>query len=352
MIITESQMGFGASNGIRLLDNMYYLSESESQYAPAMVPIVENTNVGKYMIALEDLQEFADSNGISDMGYALTCVCEADNLDPSYVGFTIQEENVIAYPDMANMVSNLLNEGVTVLAKPINPYDPVCIVGEACLDYSINSGNFGPFAMFIMEAVNAQQNKVLIQLFKNAINGRDAAIGQSNVTPFDPKTRMKILRNARDTLKDKSPDQISQTDLQRAADKAMMDFLGSSKMPNNNDSDLKYDDDGNAARIISTSDTNDENGKDVTNAVKELEYKGMFWPRKKLAQMLAWLHKKARAYNEKLSKDPKNNKWYQKILGYITRAIEKVTKWLHNKVSNDENQITTKNYENPANQSS
>ena len=141
MIISESQMGFSrTTNGLILLDNMYYLSESESQYAPAMVPIVENTSVDKYMIALEDLQEFADSNGISDMGYALTCVCEASNLDPSYVGFTVNSYSVIANPDMANMVSSLLNEGVTVLAKPINPYDSVCIIGEACLDYDIQYG--------------------------------------------------------------------------------------------------------------------------------------------------------------------------------------------------------------------
>ena len=171
MIITESQMGFGASNGIRLLDNMYYLSESESQYAPAMVPIVENTNVGKYMIALEDLQEFADSNGISDMGYALTCVCEADNLDPSYVGFTIQEENVIAYPDMANMVSNLLNEGVTVLAKPTSDNDPACATINLGMKQLLNTGYStmleaavtNDYYTFFQEAEKTEESKGFMQ---------------------------------------------------------------------------------------------------------------------------------------------------------------------------------------------
>ena len=69
MIIKESQMSQGL-NGLSLLDEMSYLTEEESAYYPAMVPVLENSRIGAYTIALEDINEFCESNGIEDMGYA------------------------------------------------------------------------------------------------------------------------------------------------------------------------------------------------------------------------------------------------------------------------------------------
>ena len=79
--------------------------------------------------------------------------------------------------------------------------------------------------------------------------------------------------------------------------------------------------------------------KDFVDTVKELEYKGMFWPRKKLAQLLAWIHRKAYEFNAKIKRDPNNSAFWRKLLGLATRVIEWITKRLHNLVSDNENKI-------------
>jgi hypothetical protein len=59
---------------------MSYLTEEESAYYPAMVPVLENSRIGAYTIALEDINEFCESNGIEDMGYAVAQICEASQI--------------------------------------------------------------------------------------------------------------------------------------------------------------------------------------------------------------------------------------------------------------------------------
>lgn len=79
--------------------------------------------------------------------------------------------------------------------------------------------------------------------------------------------------------------------------------------------------------------------KDFVDTVKELEYKGMFWPRKKLAQLLAWIHRKAYEFNAKIKRDPNNAAFWRRLLSLATRVIEWITKRLHNLVSDDKNKI-------------
>ena len=82
-----------------------------------------------------------------------------------------------------------------------------------------------------------------------------------------------------------------------------------------------------------------ERNKNFIDTVKELEYKGMFWPRKKLAQVLAWIHRQAYEFNAKIKRDPEHASWWRKLLGYATRAIEWITQKLHNLVSDSDNQL-------------
>lgn len=77
----------------------------------------------------------------------------------------------------------------------------------------------------------------------------------------------------------------------------------------------------------------------VTDTVEKLKYSGMFWPRKKLAELIAWFHRKSYEINAEIKRNPDKTPWYKKILGYITRAIEWCTKRMHNLVSDSKNQI-------------
>jgi hypothetical protein len=120
-----------------LLENMTYLSESESAYYPAMVPVVENTTIGANVIRLEDMVQFAESNGIIDFGAALQAVCEASQISPSSVAFSVQEENVIADQGMTQLVSGIMNEGVAVVAVPISGNDVMMQLAEMAINESL-----------------------------------------------------------------------------------------------------------------------------------------------------------------------------------------------------------------------
>ena len=76
--------------------------------------------------------------------------------------------------------------------------------------------------------------------------------------------------------------------------------------------------------------------------IQKLEYKSMNAPRRVIAQTIAWLHRKAAQFNNKLhNAGMKDGKipWYKKMLSYITRAIEFLTRKLHNAVSDKDNQL-------------
>ena len=142
MLITESQLGTGfGRSGMSLLENMSYLTEEESQYHAAMVPVIENTEIGANIVALEDIMKFAESNGIDDLGYALGCVCEASNIGANTVAFSVQETSVIADQDVASLVSDIMNEGAPIVAVPLSSYDPAYTLAEASIDYMLETGD-------------------------------------------------------------------------------------------------------------------------------------------------------------------------------------------------------------------
>lgn len=133
MIIKESDMNVGY-NAIALLDEMTYLTEEESAYYPAMVPVLENSRIGAYTIALEDINEFCESNGIEDMGYAVSQICEASQIQPSDVVFTIKEENIIGNDELAGLAANIMNEGIGIAAVPISTNDPFYVLADIALE--------------------------------------------------------------------------------------------------------------------------------------------------------------------------------------------------------------------------
>lgn len=145
MLITESQMGYYGNNGLnlglQLLNEMYYLDAEQSAYTPAMVPVVENSDLGRVIIRLEDLENFCEANGISDMGYAIHLICEADNIDPSYIGFSIAENTILSDPDLADLSAELLNEGMCVVATPVNEDDAACLAVDMAVEQMLSEGS-------------------------------------------------------------------------------------------------------------------------------------------------------------------------------------------------------------------
>ena len=100
------------------LKTAQYLTEQECDYRPEMVPVIENKRLSANLLKLEDLTEYAVSNGITDAGYAINSICEASDIDMNSVVYTVNEESLLADQDMVDTVKAFLSEGAQVLVVP------------------------------------------------------------------------------------------------------------------------------------------------------------------------------------------------------------------------------------------
>ena len=138
MLYTADEMKTSfLDEAMAILEGANYLSEEESRYYPQMVPIRESTRIGKNLIRVEDLIEYSLSNGINDGAYALGQICEAANVDPQTIAFSVDEVSILEDSEMEDTVRQLMAAGAEVYAAPISENDMVYIMAETACDISI-----------------------------------------------------------------------------------------------------------------------------------------------------------------------------------------------------------------------
>lgn len=267
MLITESQLGFRSANSLNILDKMSYLTEAESMYSAALVPVVENTSLGANLIRLEDVISFSEANGIEDLGYSLNLICEASQIDPSTVTFTVQEDAILGDPEIAQLTQGIMEAGVGVVALPVSGNYPMCMALDIAVDNLMETGDSAmleavadlDFDTFFAEA-NVASNQVE-KYAKDEYKEMDKAAGAAH------KANAKTAKNIQGKL---------ETIWQKL-----------------------------------------KNGVGITRD----------W----LAKGLAWLRQKALAVEAAAKKEPANKRGiWDKIKGAIAHAIEVITRKLHN----------------------
>lgn len=137
-----------------LLEGANYLTESESRYYPEMVPIRENARLGCKLMRIEDLVEYSLSNGITDSAIAVHQICEASQVDPADIGFTVDEVNLLEDIELEETIRNIMktNPEVPFFAAPISENDMASVITNAAvktLAQAIDEGSedYG-FALF------------------------------------------------------------------------------------------------------------------------------------------------------------------------------------------------------------
>ena len=103
-----------------LLDEMNYLSEEYSQFPAMMVPVYGNDEVGKDLINLDKFCQFAESNNIDDIGYAIAEVCKVNEVKLDNLGFIVEETACYANDDIADVAFFLRENGYHVYLAPIS----------------------------------------------------------------------------------------------------------------------------------------------------------------------------------------------------------------------------------------
>ena len=405
MLITESQMGFGyggRANAQSILNNLVYIQESIS---PSLVPVLESNTRGQHIVDLNSLLSFQESSGINDLGYALQLVCESNSITTDSVVFSVQEESIIEDSSIASLCESMLNNGILVYAKPLSKYDTVSLVGEACMDEAYLYGDWSLLEAFssgdwgvLLEKMSGSDYNVVKAQLKPIMDNPSISIAAKNTitrelermkndptqTYYDHQAKAIIdaaIRSQPNVQKALSDNEKWYEEREQAREKRIQGHIASpidlsASDPSLTDADrerIAKEREENRATIdgskqqkvnlrapgrdkrttkqLLTEPSTNSDGKDVKpttdngqleEKIKELQYKGMNAPRRYLSKIIAWFHRKAAEYNNKLhNTGMKDGKipWYKKILSYITRAIESLTRRLHNTVSDKDNQL-------------
>ena len=263
---------------LNLLESMQYIEPVNS---PAMVPVVENARIGANVVALEDIMKFAESNGIEDLGYALSCVCEASNVDKSTIAFSIQEENIIGYQQYSDIVQDILSENVDVFVSPISRESGAYQLADTAVSY-----------------LETYDDDSLLEAFTN--NDFDAFYEATekvdmDKVEIDPKTKKGYIQDKDGTWKEITS--------------------------------------GDTGRL--------DNGIVIMHKLRRLKQEAVDKPRDWVAKQIAALNQKMREFITKAETgDPKKRGFFMKIKEKIARVIEWLTRKLTNIVRREKDTVT------------
>ena len=399
MLITESQMyssSYNINNVYSLLESMYYIPNQDDN--PQLIPVIENTQVGKVLIPLEELYEYKVNKGYSNLVYALEDVCYTNNIDSSYVGFTINDYSLLENTYYPVLVNTLLENGICVLCKNRIDY----ALNEAldqCLYEAVVNNDHTLMTLLLEDdnntvstwipEIGSDGEEVAITLRPNEYNNpgliavrlrlalqgkRDSKgrpLSQDVITqraneiynavktkdtpdkPADPKPGARRYWDpVTNSVKELAPDQsVDVHGRLLSKDKKKIDpsFVAAAAARG-----IDVSDEGNNRKVVPLDRNRKEDAQDAQKTIQTLEniqkyeYKDVNVFRRKIAQMMRWAHKKAAEYNKKLyDKQAKGEDvaWYQKILRYITRFIEWGTRKIHNLAAGNKEQIEDKTFQ-------
>lgn len=110
------------------------LIHENTEYFPELVIIRESREHNTNIIRIEDLVEYAISNGITNGTQAIINVCEASDIYPSTVSLSLDEVNAYADQEMLDTARQFSEVGFKVFLNPISKHDPVYELAESTFD--------------------------------------------------------------------------------------------------------------------------------------------------------------------------------------------------------------------------
>ena len=110
------------------------LIHENTEYFPELVIIRESREYNTNIIRIEDLVEYATSNGITNGTQAIINVCEASDVYPSTVSLSLDEVNAYADKEMLDTAKQFSEAGFKVFLNPISKHDPVYELAESTFD--------------------------------------------------------------------------------------------------------------------------------------------------------------------------------------------------------------------------
>lgn len=173
MIFKDSTATLDESTNV--VGNSLLLKESESEYYPEMVPIRESDTFNTNIIRIEDLCEFALTNGINDASDAIFKVCESNHIPTDTISLSIDEVSALSDDELADTAIEFINEGYEVYSVPISDNEDLCQLAESVINDMIQLEEYGDsnasnalIESYVMDDIDTLQ-EVSFDRFKNAV---------------------------------------------------------------------------------------------------------------------------------------------------------------------------------------
>lgn len=315
MVITEQMLSpyIGTS---KLLESIDYLIEDESSYPAAKVPVRENERFG-YTIALEDINEFCESNGINDMGYAVQQICDSSGINPSDVVFSVNEDSVIADQETSDFVLDIMQEGVPVVVAPISKNSIEYIMTDEAADYYMQTGDG-----YLLEALANDDIEAFLEDRKPRKTGKRNAqrVSRTNSKSQQQESKPKQSSNGGFTVSDepKTNGTPSQKPQETPKQSNSQQQTTSTPPPAQQQSQPK-----NTAPAGDPPKAENSEETGIFNAAKNAVRKG----REHVAKLIASLNTKLKEWEDKGQAQDAGR--FAKLRGYVSKIISYLTQKLH-----------------------
>ena len=256
-----------------ILNESIYLNESETVLSAKAIPVVENTNIGAYVVRFNDLSCFAEDHG---MNYddAIKSIAEDNSIDIDHLAVAVKETTIMTNPGIVNELAN-------VVVTPLPKTDSMYRFTEACVDAFIESGDTSYMDLLVESST-----------FINDKDGSSLKYTHDGYAwKFDKDGHLITYRTVGGRIDD-------------AADRIKLD-------KNKTKIDIEY-----------------EHSK-IKKLLKTIKYYGYNTPKERIAAALKALIIKYNEMIDNIPDDPSKRKWYQSLLKVIDTAIIKLTKFLN-----------------------
>ena len=277
MLFRQSDLAYDPiQEANNILNESVYLDESESITSAKAIPVVENTNIGAYVVRFNDVSCFAEDHGVSYED-AMNVIAESNGIDTNNLAVAVKETTIMANPGIVNELNN-------VVVTPLPQTDAMYQFTEACVDAFIESGDTS-YMDLLVEGTTI-------------INDKDGSslhyTHDGYAWKLDKDGHLITYRTVGGRIDD-------------AADRIKLD-------KNKTKIDIEY-----------------EHSK-IKKLLKTIKYYGYNTPKERIAAALKALIIKYNEMVDNIPEDKSKRKWYQSLLKVIDTAIIKLTKFLNEKV--------------------
>ena len=213
MLFKQEDIAKPIDEAAELLESSQFLSEAESSYHPFMIPIRESKEYEANVVKIEDLVEYSMANGITDAGYAIDKVCEANEISADTLAFSIDEANAIYDEEMLDTALVLKEAGAAVLVAPMSRLDPMYQITESvvdlmmeCTDTEHEEAADSLFEAFIMDDYDTVfAEAAIVGKVKTNASGVKASVSAKSANAKKAASeKMAALREKLRALKEKS----------------------------------------------------------------------------------------------------------------------------------------------------